>query len=192
MIRKILLDAKEATRRAIEVPFTRRFRARTSIRRAGALEDGDTLVELLVAITVLGLVGVALMGGFVSSIGASAEYRSFASIDTVLKNFAEAATYNIEMQPSPLFIDCAAQTTSQATSSTYYDYNNSAATPILYNAPAGYTVTATIQYVSGSSISSTCTPLQYEPQLITATATGPKNVSATLSFVVATHQYEPI
>jgi hypothetical protein len=157
--------------------------------RSGS-ESGDTLIEVLVAIMVLGLTGVALVGAFGAIIGGSAEHRGLATIDTVLKNFAESATYQIQLKPSPLFMPCATLS-GQATSSTHISYADSAgnnATAIAYQPPVGYTVQIkSVQYlVNNTSFSASGCSLSYEwPQLITATATGPKGTSKDLSFVVA-------
>jgi Tfp pilus assembly protein PilV len=70
-------------------------------------EDGDTLIEVLLAVVILGLSVVALLGALVTSITSSSEHRSLASDDTVLRSFAEAAKYEIQMQPGALFVDCA-------------------------------------------------------------------------------------
>jgi large repetitive protein len=65
------------------------------------------LIEVLLAVVVISLTAVALLGGLVTAITSSAEHRSLASIDTLLKSFAETAKYQIEEQPSPLYA-CAA------------------------------------------------------------------------------------
>lgn len=190
---RIGFNAKHKIRGIMGRSLTRHVGQRAASTNQIGSEAGDTLVELLVAIAVLGLVGVALLGGFSTVIGASAEYRSLTTIDSVLKNFAESATYNIQLQtgpaPYPLFTPCAALPTGQATTSTNVNYNGQ---PISYNPPAGYAITVTgIQYLyQNTSFSSSCDSNQFEPQLITAKATGPKGTSATLSFVVASRQYE--
>ena len=60
---------------------TRRV-ATTSRRRS---EAGDTLVEILFAIVVFGMTSVAAFAGFTTLMSTSAQYRSIATIDTVLK-----------------------------------------------------------------------------------------------------------
>ncbi len=70
-------------------------------------ESGDTLVEVLVAIVIIALTVVALMGTLTTSITSSAEYRSLATVDTVLKNFAEAIKNEVQLAPTPLYSDCA-------------------------------------------------------------------------------------
>lgn len=57
-------------------------------RRAGD-EAGETLVEILVAVVIMGTAVVAIMGGFTTSILGSVLHRSHARIQTVLREHAE-------------------------------------------------------------------------------------------------------
>ena len=153
-------------------------------------EAGDTLIELLIALVVIGLASVALLAAFATSITASAEQRTLASLDTLLKSYVETAIYQIQQQPvvasppsAPLYSSCAA---------TY--------TPT-YTLPPGYTGYTV-------SISASTTPVQYweTPPLVATAGFYPtpllpcrfdgsptdyrdshrtiNNVSDTLSFVV--------
>ncbi|HYA68093.1 MAG TPA: type II secretion system protein, partial [Acidimicrobiales bacterium] len=70
-------------------------------------DGGDTLIEVLIALVVISLAVVAVMGGLVTSITASAEQRNLSALDTLLKSFAESAKYQIDEQASPLFDNCA-------------------------------------------------------------------------------------
>jgi type II secretory pathway pseudopilin PulG len=72
-----------------------------------ASETGETLIEVLIAVVIFSLSVVALLGALVTSITSSSEHRSLASDDTVLRSFAEAAKYEIQMQPGALFRNCA-------------------------------------------------------------------------------------
>ena len=83
--------------------MTRSARAQSCARS----EAGDTLIEVLVAVVILGLCVVGLMGGLTTSITSSSEHRSLASDDTVLRSFAEAAKYDIQLSPGYLYQDCA-------------------------------------------------------------------------------------
>lgn len=74
-------------------------------------ERGDTLIEVLIALVIIGLTVTALLGGMAESIVASGQHRSHVTIDAVLKNFAEAAKYDIQfLHGSALFADCIAGT----------------------------------------------------------------------------------
>jgi type II secretory pathway pseudopilin PulG len=92
-------------------------------------ETGDTLIEVLVAIIVLSLSGLALLLTFSTAIAASAEHRSLATNDTVLRSTAEVAFSLIQQQASPLFTSC-------ATPGDYVSPNN-------FGAPAGYSAVFT-------------------------------------------------
>lgn len=74
-----------------------------------ASDAGDTLIEILVALVIIGLTVVALLGVLTTSITSSAEYRTLASIDTVLKNMADAFKNEIQVQPGSagVYTNCA-------------------------------------------------------------------------------------
>lgn len=137
-------------------------------------EAGDTLVEVLVAIVVLSLCGLALLLTFSTSITASVEHRSLATLDTVLRSASESATAQIQQQSGALFSTCA--------SPSFYNSN------VTWSVPSGYTVTITsVQYWTGSSftpIGTSCPSGSLQPQLLTMTATATNGVSDSLSFVV--------
>ncbi|HXX91734.1 MAG TPA: Ig-like domain repeat protein [Acidimicrobiales bacterium] len=64
-------------------------------------EEGDTLIELLMAIVILSLTVAALFGGLITVITASAEHRSLAAIDTLLNSFSQSVQYQVQLQPQP-------------------------------------------------------------------------------------------
>ncbi len=158
----------------------RQWRRRASWRDHRS-ESGDTLVELLIAMAVIGLTAVALLSGFSTSLSASAEHRSLASIDTVLKSFVETATYQLSLQPQPP--TTTPQFTACATASTY----SSLTTP----PQNGYTASiAAVQYWNGSSWGASCTANQSppQPQLLTAQVTG-HGATESLQFAVSDPAY---
>lgn len=172
--------------------------------KRGESDSGDTLIEILVAITILGLTGVALLGAFASDLTGASVYKNTSTIEAVLKNFAEDATFEIQYQASPLFAVCAPLTGSATSSGTTMSYNGSR---LAYLPPSGFTVTANplddptanpalgIQYFyQNTSFSTSCdgnaSQNQGEPQLITVEATGPHGANGTLSFVVGSFQNE--
>ncbi len=53
-------------------------------------EQGETLVELVISIALLGLAVAVLLGALATSITASASHRRHATADTVARSFAEA------------------------------------------------------------------------------------------------------
>jgi hypothetical protein len=117
-------------------------------------ERGDTLVELLMTLVVLGLAGVALVAAFGTSILASGEHRQLANVDAVMRSYAESATAQLQQQPNPLYQSCA--------DSTYYNSH--------LNLPpiSSYAETITsVKYWNGAVFSSTCVPTSTAPQLLT-------------------------
>ena len=139
------------------VGFLAGTRARIKARadRGGERDErGDTLVELLMTLVVLGLAGVALVAAFGTSIAASGEHRQLANLDAVMRSAAEAATAEFQQQPTPLYVSCG--------DATYY---NSKLPPISTN---GYTDTiTTVTYWNGAVFSPTCVPTSTTPQLLT-------------------------
>ena len=143
-------------------------------------------MELLIAMAVIGLTAVALLSGFGTSLSASAQHRSLANIDTVLKSFVETATYQLSLQPQPP--TTTPQFTACATASTYSSLTLSqngytANIPQLPNPPA-------VEYWSGSSWVTTCTAgaIPPQPQLITAQVTG-HGATESLQFAVSDPAY---
>ncbi len=137
-------------------------------------ESGDTLVEVLVAIVVLSLCGLALLLTFSTSITASVEHRSLATLDTVLRSASESASMQIQQQSGALFSSCA--------TASFYNSN------LTLSVPAGYSVAVTsVQYWTGSSFTAfgaSCPAGSLQPQLLTMTATAANGVSDSQSFVV--------
>jgi large repetitive protein len=72
-------------------------------------ESGDTLIEILIAIVLISLSVVALLGTLTETITSSAEHRSLSTLDTVLKNFADAVKYDVQFQPAAnsIYAECA-------------------------------------------------------------------------------------
>jgi hypothetical protein len=80
--------------------------------RGRGSERGDTLVEVLLATVIIAITVAALLGALIQSVRGSVVHRSLATVDTVLKSFAESAKYDIQLRPAsggsgPSFIDCA-------------------------------------------------------------------------------------
>ncbi|MGO8859374.1 MAG: hypothetical protein ACLQRH_01185, partial [Acidimicrobiales bacterium] len=130
-------------------------------------EAGDTLIEVLLALVILGLASVALLLAFATSIAGSAEHRTLATADTVLRTVAEETISQMQQNSSAAF----------ACPSTF------TASPTV---PTGYTVTSvTVQYWSStsSSFSSSNPCVVGSPQLVTITVNS-NGVSYSISVVV--------
>lgn len=142
------------------------------------LEAGDTLVEVLIAMAILGITVTALLSALLTTITSASEHRSVASIDTVARSYAEQLKYDVELQSSGSnwFIQCAPVT------NTTYNGHTFSPPP---NQPAGYTVVIQgIQYWNGStnSFDASCGPNDMTGfQLVTLSVTAPNEISDTLS-----------
>src|SRR5665213_216596 len=62
-------------------------------------EAGDTLVEVLLAVMVLGLASVAMIIAFSTSISASAEHRQLSATGIVLDSVSQEVISEIQAQP---------------------------------------------------------------------------------------------
>ena len=80
---------------------TPRFRKRNALEHDGRSRDaGDTLIELLIAITVIGLTVAGLVGGLAAAISTSGTHRGIADLDGIVRSFAEEARQVIELSPT--------------------------------------------------------------------------------------------
>ena len=65
-------------------------------RRRASGERGDTLVEVLVAVTVIAIAVATLLGAILTSTSTSLTHRNLTTLDGVLRSFAESARNGIE------------------------------------------------------------------------------------------------
>jgi hypothetical protein len=130
---------------------------------------------------VLSVTVLSITSAFSTAVATSAQHRSIATLDARMRNYAEAATYQIELQPNPLYRACASKDTySQA-------LTNMPTGPVNYNV----TLTA-IAYWTGSvydSNAANCVKSAQSPQMLTVVGKGLFNQTRTLSFVVSSFGY---
>lgn len=147
----------------------------------GRSQDGTTLIEVLIALTIISLTVVAGLAALATAITGSSEDRSLATLNALVKSYAETVKTEVELQPAALFSDCAASY------------------PITFTLPAndaGYLVginaTNGIKYFdqASSSFVTTCGAGQTNGlQLITMTATSPSGARESLSLLVRNPDY---
>lgn len=151
-------------------------------------DAGDTLVEILMAILVLSIAGLALMESFTTTITGSAQHRSLASNDLVLRAAAESAFSIIEQQTNPIYAVCH---TSALYTSLADQYNKVASNngDTNFGAPSSYVASITsVQFWDSttdtwsSSEPSDCTTAV--PELITMTVTNQNQTTESTSFTV--------
>jgi type II secretory pathway pseudopilin PulG len=135
-------------------------------------ERGDTMVEILLSLIVLGLTSVALLIGFSTTISASAEHRQLASANLAINNYSQQVTAGIEAD-SALFT---------CPGTAYTPASFMAALGITTTAPYSPTITS-IQYWNPTTEAFGPTCVVNASELITVSvSSGSKN--ETLSFVV--------
>jgi type II secretory pathway pseudopilin PulG len=147
-------------------------------------EAGETLVEMLIAIVVIGIAVTAILGALLTSITASTQHRGLAVEDTLLRSYAEQAKQQIEL-PAP-----ASSALYQPSCQASYVVNWP---PVGLTVPAGYNVTITgIQYWTAAGfVDSSACQSDTGLQLITLTASGPSGLTQQLSFVVRNPNHAP-
>jgi len=148
------------------------FRSRTSstpraVARAASrrLDEGDTLVEVLIALMVLGTTTVALLIAFGTTLSASAQHRSLSNYNTVLASANSEVSSLVQQNSGAIFGTCPSPPSSLSA------YPSQAA--LSANLPSPYTAQITgVAYWSGSSFTSACTSSNNTaPELITVTVT---------------------
>ena len=124
-------------------------------------ERGDTLIEVLLSVIVLGLTGVALLIAFSTSISGSAEHRRLTTANLVLSSASQQAIAQIQSNSnlftcnysSPVtattFVAAGVSFSQQTTGSTYLAGSNYGSfTPTISN----------VEYWNGTSFQTTCVP----------------------------------
>ena len=140
-------------------------------------ERGDTLVEVLIALGILGIAGVALLAGFATAITSSGQHRSFASLDSSARLAANTAIADVQQQ-------------AEVAGSDPFDCANSF-TPSFPNLTDSFTVTAQVSYWDGTKFPPPPTScVSYVPQQYTLHVSSTSG-GHTYSTVVTTVIYDP-
>ena len=143
-------------------------------RRRATAENGDTLIEVLIALLVLSLSSVAIILAFATSIASSAEQRDLSSVDTVLRGAAQEATSQMQQSSGSYFGTCPAVGQPPLAESLQF-----------LGLTTGYSaqVTSVSYWDSASSTyDGSCTP--NASQLVTILVTSPKGTTYNISTVV--------
>ena len=69
-------------------------------------EAGDTLIEILIALTVIGVAATAILLAFATTISGSSDHRNFVTMDTMLRTAAAEVTSAIQQQSMTDFVNC--------------------------------------------------------------------------------------
>ncbi len=122
----------------------------------GCGERGDTLIEVLVALLVLGLTALALIIAFSTSISASQRHRDIATANIVLGTASQQALSQVEQNPN--FFGCQAP---GVTDTAYVQNNVTLTVAPNYD---GYTAKIdSVQYWNGSTFQPDCIPNSNPP-----------------------------
>lgn len=144
-------------------------------------EAGDTMVEVLLALIVLGLASVALITAFSTSISASSLHRKLASADIVLNSSSQQAIAGIGSHLT-LFTSCVTPTTTPTTIASFLQHAGITIAPT-YSGQFTATITNVLWWNASASVfDSTCRT--GVPEEITVTVTDSTGHQYTNSFVV--------
>jgi hypothetical protein len=149
-----------------------RFARRHEAVGPGRMDAGDTLIEILLSLVVLGVAALSIMLALLTSISGSAEYRGLASMDTVLRSAAGEVTTQVQAEPESYWAAC-----------------TQPSSVVTFTLPNGYTaVIAPASWWSVSTSTYTKTCAANESELISITVT---NTKTGLSSVISTVLYDP-
>jgi len=113
-------------------------------------EAGDTLVEILISLTVISFAALAILLAFATSITGSGEHRNIVTFDNVMQTAAAEYNAAVQQQPTSVFGTCSAAST--------VNQNVQNGTQQL-NLPSGYTATISgVQYWTPSGWSPSTIP----------------------------------
>jgi prepilin-type N-terminal cleavage/methylation domain-containing protein len=131
-------------------------------------DRGDTLIEVLVTIAILGIAVVAVVGGLGTAIFMSDVHTKEATEQTIIHDYAEA------IQGFQTWKGCAANASTYAPSSVgLTNYNDNAST---------YTVSDTVSYWNGLAFTPTCST-DTGLQEIALTVSAPPRATETLAIL---------
>ena len=151
-------------------------------------EAGDTLIEVLIALVVLGIAVVAMLLAFGAALSGSAEHRTLTNIATAKKTVTQQIVAQLQNANPPLYLACA--------SATNYQAPNGSNAISFTNLPTGYSaqVSGVGLWDASDSLfdltqaacqtALTASNNQSAPQLISATVTYPSGGSSVVTAVV--------
>ena len=114
-------------------------------------DRGDTLIEVLLALVILGIAGVALLTGFATSITASGTHRNLATLDSSVRSASNEVIAQVQQSKNSVF---GANTCTGAAAN---PTTNTSFSPT-WNLSGSFTVTSyNVQYWSGTGFSNSCT-----------------------------------
>jgi prepilin-type N-terminal cleavage/methylation domain-containing protein len=131
-------------------------------------DRGDTLIEVLVAVTILGIAFVAVLAGLATSINLSDRHRAQTSAGIVVVSAADSVK-------NQAYVACPSATTAS------YSASSGVILPARWTT-ANLAITA-IKFRNGTAWSATCPGTDQNVQLITITATAPRGGTESIDVV---------
>ena len=165
----------------MNVPGQRRYKP-SSPTRPRLDEDGDTLIEVLLALVVMGITVLAILAAFMTSLSSSSTLRTMSINDSMLRTVSEQVI--AQFQQGTVYQPCPAS----SSTSLVADYTSALSSALTIPTPystTGYSAAITaVNYWNGADFSSTCTAGSTVPEQLTVTVTGPNNLSVSSTFTV--------
>ena len=158
-------------------------------------EAGDTLVEILIALTVIGIAATAILLAFATSISGSGAHRNEVNLDTMLRTASAEVTAALQQQPATTFATCAGAYTYHSPGSIPLPNSQYSAyvSLVAYQSANPSAAANTYSFSANEPPSTTCpssmsSPNEYanSPQMLTISVTysGPGGGTATIQTVV--------
>lgn len=131
---------------------------------ARSMDEGETLLELVIAVAIMGIVVVALVGGIATTILMSDIHRKQATAGAYVRNYAEAVTSHYDASATPSYLPAA----------------------VGFTAPTGFegTVTSVSCWNDTSMVFSGCTAASAVQQVTLSVASTDSRASESLVVVV--------
>lgn len=137
--------------------------------RSHRAESGMTLVEILVALSILGIAVVSIVSSMASASKASDEHRKQATADTVVKSFAESIKQKVSVGA---YLLCPSVPSSYSSPASGAPAVSSYFRPLPgWAAPTGYSAgVSAVKSWNGTSFSTTCPGTDGGAQLLSLSA----------------------
>jgi type II secretory pathway pseudopilin PulG len=161
-----------------EVPASLRKRGECSKRLSDA---GDTLIEVLFAILVLGVSSAAIFAAFSTSLASAGAHKGQSTLQGLLSNYAQTVVAQVEFGTPPKYRSCATPN--------YYKTNldftsfNQKLAQLNATTQTPYVLELTdVQFWNGSSFGPSCAAGSMLPQLMVVYGVGPNGAKSSLTF----------
>lgn len=144
--------------------------------RAGRGERGETLVEVLIAVVLMGTVVAGLLGGLFALVKTTNENQERTKVGLVLQSYAEAVKQPVDsLEYKPCTGDGSTQTAA---------YRTALSNAVGGLLPSGYTATVNVEYWQGGTGFGVCSGTDRGLQRFSITInngmTGTRNVTETM------------